>query len=309
MTPDWTSLWECSPPLLRAVAKICDNTAHDCAAGGGIRHCFLISLAHRGLVTRMRILTGLSRLVLHFYFAHQFTALFFLVLIEEAGIPIPIPGDTLVMLAGARRHETLGYDVTILALSSVAVFIGSSILYYITRRKGRPLLEKYGKYIRLNERRLEMLERWFVKRGRIAIIVGRLIPGLRIPTTIMAGLADVPYSVYAPTAAVAAIVWSLFYFWLGVALQQGWQLVSAYAAGLLDDLTGSLVWVWLFVLLFISGGTLHLGHRLWRIRARRRATAVVRAAITAPLPVIPPIVADAASRVTHSQPQTGTERA
>lgn len=238
---------------------------------------------------RMRILTHLSRFVLHFYFAHQFVALFSLVLIEEAGIPIPIPGDTLVMLAGAHQHKTVGYDVAILLLSSLAVFIGSSILYFLMRRKGRPLLEKYGKYIRLNERRLETLERWFIKRGRVAIIFGRLIPGLRIPTTIMAGLADVPYSTYAPTAAIAAVVWSLFYFWVGVALQHGWQLVSAYAAGLLDDLTGSIVWVWLFVLLCVSGGTLHVGWRIWLVRARRRrrAPAIRVATMSGPLPPLP----------------------
>ncbi|MGH2516811.1 MAG: DedA family protein [Ktedonobacterales bacterium] len=223
----------------------------------------------------MRILTNLSRLILHFYLAHQLGALFVLVLIEEAGIPIPIPGDTLVMLAGARHQKTLQYDLTMLLASSVAVFIGSSVLYFVMRRQGRLLLEKYGKYIRLNQRRLEMLERWFVKRGRLAIIFGRLIPGLRIPTTIMAGLADVPYRVYAPTAALAAVIWSLFYFWLGVALQHGWQLVSAYAAGLLDDLTGSIVWVWLFVALCVSGGTLHVGWRIWRVRERRRATGIV----------------------------------
>lgn len=246
----------------------------------------------------MRILTNLSRLVLHFYLAHQFSALFILVLIEEAGIPIPIPGDTLVMLAGAHRHKTVGYDITIVLLSSLAVFIGSSILYFVMRSKGRPLLEKYGKYIRLNERRLEMLERWFVKRGRLAIILGRLIPGLRIPTTIMAGLADVPYSVYAPTAALAAVIWSLFYFWVGVALQQGWQLISAYAAGVLDDLTGSIVWVWLFVLLCVSGGTLHVGRLLWRGRARRSRQATP----SRPQPAALPMMEDSESQL--RQPRT-----
>jgi membrane-associated protein len=242
-------------------------------------------VSHWGICgARMRILTTLSHMVLHFYFAHQVAALFTLVLIEEAGIPIPIPGDTLVMLAGARYHKTLGYEVTMLLASSLAVFIGSSLLFFVMRRKGRPLLEKYGKYIRLNRGRLDMLERWFVRRGRLAIILGRLIPGLRIPTTIMAGLADVPYSVYAPTAALAAVIWSLFYFWVGVALLHGWQLISAYAAGLLDDLTGSIVWVWLFVLLCVSGGTLHVGWRLWRVRARRHATTILDGARSGPLP-------------------------
>lgn len=224
----------------------------------------------------MRILTTFAHAILRLYFAHQVGMLFVLVLIEEAGIPIPIPGDSLVMLAGAHHQKTVQYDLTMLLTSSLAVFLGSSLLYLLMRRQGRRMLEKYGRYIHLNQRRLEMLERWFVKRGRLAIVFGRLIPGLRIPTTIMAGLADVPYRVYAPTAALAAVLWSLFYFWLGVALQHGWQLVSAYAAGLLDDFTGSIVWVWLFVALCVSGGTAHVGWRIWRVRRRARMAGMPR---------------------------------
>src|SRR6266849_9792286 len=145
----------------------------------------------------MQSLEELGRLLLHFLSTHRVSALGILLLLEEAGIPIPIPGDTLVILAGAAPHKTAGYVALMLAISSVAVFIGSSILYGLARRGGRPLLEKYGKYIHLNERRLQRMEDWFKRRGMSAIILGRLIPGLRIPTTIIAGLAEVPYKVYA----------------------------------------------------------------------------------------------------------------
>src|SRR5262249_30084949 len=156
----------------------------------------------------MQILEELVRLLLHFLSAHRLAALGVLVFLEEAGIPIPIPGDTLVILAGATHHKSAGYVAAALAISSIAVFAGSSILYGLARRGGRPLLDKYGKFIHLNERRLQRMERWFERRGRGAIVLGRLIPGLRIPTTIMAGLADVPYRVYAPTNALAAVIWS-----------------------------------------------------------------------------------------------------
>ena len=233
----------------------------------------------------MQILGKLAQLLLHFFYQHNFAAVFFFVLIEEAGIPIPVPGDSLVMLAGAKQHKTLGYDVSMILISSIAVFAGCSILYFIIRHKGRPLLDKYGRYIHLNERRLAMLERWFARHGRLAIIFGRLIPGLRIPTTIMAGLSDVPYSEFAPTAAIAAIVWSVFYFWIGLVIQREMRYFTALGAALLDDLTGSIVWIWLFVVLCLSGGTIHMGRRIHRKRrARREAlTRSTHAAPTLPL--------------------------
>jgi membrane protein DedA with SNARE-associated domain len=231
----------------------------------------------------MHLIESLTQLVLHIYAAHQVSALFLFVLIEEAGLPIPIPGDTLVMLAGAAPHPTFGYDVSVVGLSSIAVFLGSSTLYAVSRRGGRPLLDKYGRYIRLNQRRLERMERWFLRRGKLAIIFGRLIPGLRIPTTIMAGLSDVPYSVYAPTAAIAAVVWSLIYFFAGVLIQEEWGLITSVVSGLLDDVSDSVIWlrVGLFLLsIVLSGGTWHLSRRLRR--ARREKTLGTTLSVSGP---------------------------
>lgn len=183
------------------------------------------------------IIHELTHVVWHFFFAHEFPALFLLVLIEEAGVPIPVPGDTLVAFAGMRHHQTLGYVAAVLFTSSAAVFLGSSALYWIMRRGGRPFLEKYGKYIHLSQKRLERMEQWFNRRGPLAIVYGRLIPGLRVPTTIMAGLSGVRYSVYAPTAAVAAVIWSAVYFWLGALLQHHQAALTSFALGLLDALS------------------------------------------------------------------------
>ena len=217
----------------------------------------------------MQVVTALTQLVLHVFHAHTFSAVFFFVLIEEAGIPIPVPGDSLVMLAGAAPHKTLFYDATVLVLSSVAVFAGSSILYAISRRGGRSLLDRYGRYVHLNERRLARMEHWFARRGRVAIVFGRLIPGLRIPTTIMAGLSGVSYSTYAPTAAIAAIIWSLIYFWLGVVIQHELGIITGVAVGVLDYASDSVIWVWLLVALLSVGGTWHMSRRVRRARQVR----------------------------------------
>jgi membrane protein DedA with SNARE-associated domain len=229
----------------------------------------------------MQFVVGVSRLVLHAFYHHNFSVVFVLVLIEEAGIPIPVPGDTLVMLAGARPHKTFSYDIAMLLLSSLAVFIGSSILYFFMRYKGRPFLDRYGKYLHLSQRRLGMLERWFARHGRIAIIFGRLIPGLRIPTTVMAGLSDVPYSVYAPTAAIAAVVWSMIYFWAGVFIAAEWRIITGLTTGILDDFSESVIWIWLLVILFLGGGTLHFGRRAWRSKRAQRATRLMGSRVAA----------------------------
>jgi membrane-associated protein len=140
----------------------------------------------------MPIVGDLIHVLLHFFYTHELLTLFVALLIEEAGIPIPIPGDTLLMVAGAEPHKTIWSGVMAVAVSSLAVFLGSSLLYSVMRRGGRPFLLKYGRYLHINQRTLGRVEHWFCQHGRKTVIIGRLIPGLRLPTTIVAGISGLP---------------------------------------------------------------------------------------------------------------------
>src|SRR5260221_13686065 len=88
----------------------------------------------------MQSLLELGRLLFHFLSTHRLSALGILILLEEAGIPIPIPGDTLVMLAGAAPHKTVGYNPLTLNLSNGTALIRSPLLLRPVRPGGRPPL-------------------------------------------------------------------------------------------------------------------------------------------------------------------------
>jgi membrane protein DedA with SNARE-associated domain len=213
----------------------------------------------------IHLLHHLAHLLLGLFYAHELATLLVAILVEEAGIPIPVPGDTLVMLAGTQTPHSIGYTLAVIGVSSLAVFLGSSVLFAVVQRGGRPLLTKYGKYVLVNERRLVQMEAWFARRGRGAVIVGRLIPGLRIPTTIMAGLSGMPYSAFALPVAIAAVVWSAFYYTLGSVLGKTAPVVLALAADIVDDVPRWLLVLGILVLLAGAG----LGATTWRIRQLR----------------------------------------
>src|SRR5947207_6886189 len=107
---------------------------------------------------------------------HGPLGLFIFLLLEESGLPLLIPGDTLVMLAGVRAHGDPTATVTIVLVGSLATAIGSSVLYFLVLRGGRPLLRRYGRYLHLTPGRIASLERWFNRHGAVAILVGRLVP-------------------------------------------------------------------------------------------------------------------------------------
>lgn len=88
----------------------------------------------------IQLLHQVTQALLHFFDVHQLPALFVLLLLEEAGIPIPIPGDTLIMLAGTQSHtKLLRESILVVCVSCIATILGSSVLFGVMRRGGAPV--------------------------------------------------------------------------------------------------------------------------------------------------------------------------
>jgi len=93
---------------------------------------------------------------------------------------------------------------------------------------GHPLLIKYGKYVKIDLDRMKRIELLFHRWGALAIVVGRLVPGFRSPTSFMAGLFGVSYLVFLPSTIFSAAIWVLFYFSLGFLGWGLWGPVKGY---------------------------------------------------------------------------------
>jgi membrane protein DedA with SNARE-associated domain len=128
-----------------------------------------------------------------FFDTYTLPALLVLVLIEEAGLPIPIPSDALLVLAGALAlNHPVWFALAAVAGTGLAVLAGSSVLYTQMRHGGRRFFARFGKFPHLGPARLARVERWFRDHHRHALVFGRLIPGMRSPTTALAGLTGCP---------------------------------------------------------------------------------------------------------------------
>src|SRR5918997_320144 len=122
---------------------------------------------------------------------HSFVAVLLAVMVEELGIPMPIPTDVLIVFVGTGRSvPQLGLIYALLAASSA---VGASGLYAIIRRGGRPLVERFGRYVHLGPEQLARSEALLARGGWGAIAIGRAIPGLRYATVVVCGLFEVPY--------------------------------------------------------------------------------------------------------------------
>jgi membrane protein DedA with SNARE-associated domain len=165
----------------------------------------------------MQFIQSAGHFLIMLFDAYRFPILFAFLFAEADGVFLPVPGDTFLALAASQQGHppSLGYAFAVLAIAIVAVNLGALSLFTIMKHGGRRFVERYGKYFFLNSKRLNRLEQWYRHHGNLAITVGWLIPGTRILTAAVAGLADVSYRVYVPFALLGSLIWALAVYGVG----------------------------------------------------------------------------------------------
>jgi membrane protein DedA with SNARE-associated domain len=146
---------------------------------------------------------------------HGIVAGFVVVLIEEAGVPVPVPGDVLMMGLGVHSRKGLVPLWLVLVLLEIATLIGATVLYFMASRGGRGLIYRYGRYMHLTPQRLDRAEQWLQRHGPKAIVGGRLTPGLRMATVIACGVFGIPFWRFLPALALGALLYIALYTLLG----------------------------------------------------------------------------------------------
>ncbi|HXB62064.1 MAG TPA: DedA family protein [Acidobacteriaceae bacterium] len=130
-----------------------------------------------------KILTILISLIT----AGGYASVFVLMAIQSACIPIP--SEAIMPLAGyALAHSQLQL-ILLATVASLASNIGSIPAYWVGAKGGRPMVERYGSYILLSKRDLDMVDHFFSRFGSITVLVGRMLPIVRTFIAFPAGIA------------------------------------------------------------------------------------------------------------------------
>ena len=158
----------------------------------------------------------LAGLMLHLIDEYDDQALFLWLCIEETGFPLPLPGDLAMLLAGTRVAQGKMNLIWALFLLEAATLLGGSALYWLGARGGRPLLHRYGRYVRLDRAKLDRAEAWIGRRQFVAVALGRVTPGLRNVTVLAAGVFGVPYRTFLPAFALGSFAYIAVFFGLGM---------------------------------------------------------------------------------------------
>ncbi len=154
----------------------------------------------------------------------------FLMAIESACIPFP--SEIIMPLAGWILVKDRGHGLEFLLLAglfgAIGNTIGSLIAYYAGMLGGRPLLLKYGRWVLITPREIDMAERWFVERGEITIFAARLLPVIRTFISLPAGIARMNIWRFTVLTFAGAYLWSLALAWAGYELGANWEDILPY---------------------------------------------------------------------------------
>jgi membrane protein DedA with SNARE-associated domain len=178
-----------------------------------------------------------------------------LLLIKEAGLPVPIPGDLLVIGLGVGAAQGRFDPVVAIAAIVIASIVGGSIQFLLIRGPGRLILVGLLRRFGVPEERIERQTERLRRGGARAVALARMTPGVRIVAIAAAGLAAMPFARFVVGLSGGNAVFAGGHFVLGLAFGSA---AASIAAGLVVPIVGLVV---LVVLGFIG----------WRLIARHRA--------------------------------------
>jgi membrane protein DedA with SNARE-associated domain len=133
---------------------------------------------------------------------------------------LPVPSELVMPPAGYLAAKGQMNFALVLLSGVLGSVIGALANYYGARLIGRPLIQRYGKYVLLSEKNLLRSDRFFAEHGEISMLIGRLFPVIRHLISIPAGLHGMPLPKFMLYTAVGAAVWCAILTWIGYFLGQ-----------------------------------------------------------------------------------------
>lgn len=147
------------------------------------------------------------------------------VLVGVEGFGIPLPGQTVLIVAGVWAGAGQLSLLAVLALGVLAAVGGDNIGYAVGRFGGRELILRFGRYVFFTEERLIATERFFDRRGQLVVPMARFVEGMRQANGIVAGLGGMRWWRFFSFNAIGGITWVLV-----------WVLTGYLAGNHIDDL-------------------------------------------------------------------------
>lgn len=140
---------------------------------------------------------------------------------------VPIPSEVIIPPAAYLAHTQgqLSFLGVVLA-GTAGSWVGASIMYWLARLLGRPLVVRFGPYVGLATAKIELAERWTAHYGWPGVFLSRLLPVIRHLIGIPAGILRMDFRWYALATLAGSLLWCTVLAWLGMTIGRHPELLS-----------------------------------------------------------------------------------
>lgn len=188
-----------------------------------------------------------------------YTGVFILMMLES--MIMPVPSEAVMPFAGMLIADGQFTFAGVIFFSTLGSIFGSLISYYIGYYGGRPLVDRFGKYLLLDHHHLDVTEKYFQKKGDITIFISRFIPIIRHLISIPAGMGKMNIWKFSIFTIIGAGLWNSFLTFVGIKLKSNWNEVIKYSS-VID----------IVVLLLLILVCVYAGYKLYKARLKNKMT-------------------------------------
>ena len=168
-----------------------------------------------------KIISWLAGIVIAVISKTGYLGVMALMAIESACIPLP--SEIIMPFAGYLVYTGRFNLFWAATAGALGCNLGSVIAYEIGYFGGRPLVEKYGGYVWVSRRDLDMADRFFARFGSAAVFIGRLLPVIRTFIALPAGIARMPRLRFHIYTFAGSWPWCFALAWIGMKLGEKWE--------------------------------------------------------------------------------------
>lgn len=173
------------------------------------------------------VLGGISDFVINLLGNMGYAGIFLLMTIESAGIPVP--SELIMTYGGFMASQGKINWILAAVIGAMGTGMGSAIGYAIGAWGGKPVVDKYGKFIGVSSEKMVWAEKWFCKFGESACFYTRLLPVVRTIVNVPAGLLGMNFYKFMAYSMAGALPWCLILSYLGYKLGKNWESIMEYS--------------------------------------------------------------------------------
>jgi len=141
---------------------------------------------------------------------------------------IPLPSEIIMPFAGYLVYKSELVLWIVAFMGALGCVLGSIPAYYVGKTGGRNLAEKYGRFVLISKKDLQMADDWFKNYGEIIIFIGRLLPAVRTFIALPAGIARMNMSKFIIYTFVGSFIWCWTLAYIGMVFGEQWDTLKVY---------------------------------------------------------------------------------